>query len=140
MKNQRELFEALLNKKVLINADGTEIALFDSSGMVGRVDGIFDNFNFLDYREWKIVKDTGFIVVNDKLVPHPITDINSKLLHEGVKCFYPTIDKENIVSSFIFSDLNPQTQLVEKGLVHLSEQDALDHAKALLKNRYAEFI
>lgn len=131
MKSHKEMFEALLAGKTLVSKQKTytpEISLLDN-GQLSRTSCknnlklLFD----LPLAAWKIKQKT--ININGFEVPEPLFEKPEI----GTEYYVPDMNSRNsFVDSFTWVNDPIDKDYFEKGLVHLTEEAAELHAKALL--------
>lgn len=137
--NTKELFEALLTGKTVVNIDNTVSIKLEKAGLlvvkspieayVGKyVEDLPNAALDLDKNSWRIKPET--IHINGIEVPMP----EKYELPPKVKYFLPSfnnlLDTCTICSTWYGNPVDHQR--LKAGIIHLTQENAITHAKALL--------
>lgn len=125
MKNHKEVFEALLAGETLVNHTMNvvtiEVTLDKNGYLIG--DSLLDIH--LPH-VWSI--KPKFITINGHKVPEPLR--TPPKLDERYYLADPIAI--NLYGSYIWKDQDSEQVWLRKGLIHLKEESAIAHAKAIL--------
>lgn len=131
MLNHKEVMEALLAGKVLVDTyDKTvKIRLKDSvleilDGIKGWQTWIDDGITLLD---WKLEPET--ININGHEVPKPITDKDQII---GNVYYVVATTQEHLHYAIGMHSTGALDEWIKRGIVHSTKENAIAHAKALL--------
>lgn len=79
------------------------------------------------YTEFSVEK--RYITIGDMLVPKPLTEPLSR----RVVYYIPAMHGEELCNELVWDNDDYDRRVLRAGLVHLDEQSAITHAKALIK-------
>lgn len=111
------------------------------------IDGKVVEVKFSEQHDWETVL-TAHMNINElidtkhhfRLAPETITigDVSfpkpeSKKPKKGTKYFYPNIVRNGLVDSYEWEEHSSDFKILKSGMLHLSKENAIAHAKALIK-------
>lgn len=130
MKTHKEMFEALLAGETLEEINEYTLCLHEDNLLFKNKDGLIAPINNLYLRnpmDWRIKQKT--ININGFEVPEPVRFV----IEVGTAYYIPIITTDIIMPKCYYWCNNEQdNSYLVKGLVHLTPESALLHAKALL--------
>lgn len=75
------------------------------------------------------IKPREMITIGDVTFPKP-----QKVRYSvGTEYYFPCLEVKNLYSSYIWGDDCLDNDLLQKGILHLTKENAIAHAKALIK-------
>jgi hypothetical protein len=125
MLNHREVLEALLAGKVVRDELDNSILLY--LGTDGRLRNETDTIMDRVFVEgWQLSLET--IEINGIKAPKGETVVPAR----GTRLFLPVLHYDDYYSQLSWNGSQAHHDFLSKGLLHLSKEDAIAHAKALL--------
>ena len=119
MKTDKDVLQALIDGYTLTNS-AKEIIYLDQSG-----DYIGVDLSKISPEDWSILKPT--ITINGY-------EITPEVKHpkEGQKYYFPLLTQEELYLTNEWSGTFYDDRILERKLLHLTKESAIEHAKALL--------
>lgn len=93
------------------------------------VDKFKTTINILTGSETYFRLKPDVVVIGDVSFPKPVTE---KLSWQTVY-YYPSLEREELCNTGMWGNSGFDHILLQRSLIHLTEEDAVEHAKALIK-------